>query len=91
MDNSPLRIEIHLLPDNDTRHLFRPAKVENLFVHHLDHFKRLPVGDRVDENVAVHANGVFRGEERVLVLPLSARMPRVNCRHDTSMIAHLSS
>jgi hypothetical protein len=43
-------------------------EVLELFVDDLDHVKALTRGDRVDEDIAVHANGVFGGEERVLVL-----------------------
>jgi len=43
-------------------------EVLELFVDDLDHVKALTRGDRVDEDIAMHANGVFGGEERVLVL-----------------------
>ena len=43
-------------------------EVLELFVDDLDHVKALSRGDRVDENIAMHADGVFGGEERVLVL-----------------------
>lgn len=43
-------------------------EVLELFVDDLDHVKALTRGDGVDENIAMHADGVFRGEERVFVL-----------------------
>jgi hypothetical protein len=49
-------------------------------VHDLDHFKRLSVGDRVDENVAMYADGVLGREEGVFILSVSSYMPCV-CDH----------
>ena len=43
-------------------------EVLELFVDDLDHVKALTRGDRVDEDLAMHADGMFGGEERVLVL-----------------------
>lgn len=77
MQSLPFTIQIQLLPHHDTRHLFRSAKVENLFMHNLDHLKRLSVGDRVDEDIAMYADGVFRREERVFVLSVSSYVPCV--------------
>ena len=38
-DDLPFTTQIHLLPNDNTRHLFGPTKVENLFMDNLDHFE----------------------------------------------------
>ena len=64
----PLHVQIALLPDNDTGHGLGSGVVQDLVVDSLDHVEAITRGDAVDEHVAVNANGVFRIEDRVLIL-----------------------
>ena len=44
------------------------TKVDDLVIDDVDHIERLVVGNRVDEDEAVDANGMFGIQDRVLVL-----------------------
>ena len=57
-------------------------------MHNLDHFKRLSVGDRVDENVAMYADGVLGREEGVFILSVSSYIPCAY--HHCALTAHLA-
>ena len=63
-----LRCGPHASHANERENVGTDLEVLELFVDDLDHVKALTRGDGVDENIAMHADGVFRGEERVLVL-----------------------
>lgn len=61
-------MEICLGTDDDTWDGVEAAEVDNLVVYDLDHVERFPGGNRVDEDIAVDANGMFGVKDGVLVL-----------------------
>ena len=61
-------MQVGLGTDDDTGNLVHSAKIDDLVVHDLHHVERLLGRDRVDENIAMDANGMLGVEDRVLVL-----------------------
>jgi hypothetical protein len=64
----PLDAEVALLADQHTGHLLNSREIQDLVVDRLHHLERLAGVDRVDQEVAVDTDCVFRREEGVLVL-----------------------
>ena len=64
----PLYMQVALLADNNAGDRLGACVVEDLVVDSLDHVEAIAGSDAVDEHVTVDADGVFRVEDRILVL-----------------------
>jgi hypothetical protein len=60
--------EIGFGSDNNTRNVRRTAEIDDSIVEGLDHIERVAGGGRVDEDVAMDANGMLRVKYRVFIL-----------------------
>lgn len=60
--------EVVLGTDDDARYRTHATEVYNLVVDYLDHVEGLSRRDGIYENEAVDSDGVFRIEDRVLIL-----------------------
>lgn len=54
---TPLVCKVALLADNHTRHIGYPTLHDKLVMHLADELEGGPVGDGVDEDVAIDADG----------------------------------
>ena len=61
-------LQVDFGADHHTGDGVHAAEVDDLVVHDLDHVEGLVICDRVDENVAMDANGMLGVEDGVLVL-----------------------
>jgi len=68
-NNSPFTSQIALLSDYDTRNLFKSSEIEDLSVNRLDHLEGLAGIYGIHQEISVNSDGVFGGEDGVLVLP----------------------
>ena len=54
-----LDVDVRLGADDDTGNMVQPAEIKDLLVDDLDHIERISGRNGVDEDVAMHADGML--------------------------------
>jgi hypothetical protein len=67
-----LVLEVTFRTNDDTRDICEPTEVENLVVYNLNHLKRVPGSDRIDQYKGMNPDCMLWVEGGVFVLHLRA-------------------
>lgn len=73
----PPGLQIHFWTDDDAWNMLFPTKINYFVINNLYHVEGISGVDRVDENISMDSNNVFRAEERVFILEIKVSWIRV--------------